>query len=990
MMPQLVADPPDVLLSMVEQIEPLLWLGFVGNLYCMSHLRLHLTRHCQVCGYTGSDAEDLRLHLHAVHPVHLQECQYLIEMFNWCMFMEWGCFCNPSPGWGELHHECVGLIQLALIVATFGWQVVLPWTYTSQEVVGLLCNMLPCQALQRVTMNMLTRNFHRLWEDTELLQMLKTYCLVCQEPVTLSHIQAHLVVAHQITEDRLKYVTHQLSALFAQLSLAEERCDWCNELLHTYLDADDALQVDVHAHLQKCPMITQFAMLLMHPRWSAPALQPLTWASQERICENRRKHELKMWQFNVSNSDTYGQSLEPTAQCGILLLEDQLLAECVKYQCLLCSKVFFSNLKLCEHLHKQHNFSQLQTHMCYQRLAQRCTSPCSFCGLKQHSQQCPVLLNLSVFLLNGYGLRGLGRHRLGIQDLGQPSDEGSNGQAGNLFSGQGGQQRQQTSSNRSQTGSQRTLSFYLHHDGVHGSAGDAMPSSVATRGHAQQSPTGESVPVASGPRPREHSPPDDGDQPHLAPAGRQTGPIETPSCSVHDAGDGATAEEADGGHAYGGAVPGLQVLSFGEGRPQQDNALSALEPPTQMPGAHGADLPPHHRGAPQPAEHLASDGRPSGDTSFPQSEKDGRQQGDHAGSPMGMDGGTTPRSGAVARSCQIGLSQFLAAHPGPSTSTGPRENTAGQTDSEGDLILLPIFLNSTGTACFANAVILCLCWQTLLSNGFEPSCWKHGYAMLRTIFCANHLPLDLTKMDPFRWLLLGTWTVESFRSQQDACEFAVYILHVMQPQLLHCGWVTRPALLAPGDEALQLEKGTRFTPVALSYTDHTADACTLQALVEFWHDHQGFCRAAEKAGQQLILSLDRFNPDSGTKCDQKIDLLTLGIDFPCFSNSAGDITMEHFEICAITYHLGLTPHSGHYRAVVRYRNMWMNYEDGRPPDKHHTLPDQILRNSCMFWMVRKTPENARTMETEDPSVFRSFSTLTRAGDAEVAQEDSTI
>ena len=98
MMPQLVADPPDVILSTVEQVEPLLWLGYVGNLYCMSHLRLHLTRHCQVCGYTGNDAEDLRLHLHAVHPVHLQDCQYLIEMFTWCMFMEWGCFCNPSPG----------------------------------------------------------------------------------------------------------------------------------------------------------------------------------------------------------------------------------------------------------------------------------------------------------------------------------------------------------------------------------------------------------------------------------------------------------------------------------------------------------------------------------------------------------------------------------------------------------------------------------------------------------------------------------------------------------------------------------------------------------------------------------------------------------------------------------------------------------------------------------------------------------------------------
>lgn len=253
--------------------------------------------------------------------------------------------------------------------------------------------------------------------------------------------------------------------------------------------------------------------------------------------------------------------------------------------------------------------------------------------------------------------------------------------------------------------------------------------------------------------------------------------------------------------------------------------------------------------------------------------------------------------------------------------------------------------------------------------------------MLRTIFSANHLPVDLTKMDPFLWLLLGTWTVESFRSQQDACEFAIYLLHVMQPEYLHCGWVTRPALLAPGDVDFRQEKGERFTPVSLPYIDHAAAECTLQALVDFWHDPQGVCRAAEKAGKQIILALDRFNPDTGRKCDQKIVLPTLGLDFPCFCNHEGDIAMDHFEICAITYHLGRTPHSGHYRAVVRYRDMWMNYEDGRPPDKHQTLPDHILRNCCMFWLIRR-PELARTMQTEDPAVFRSFGTITRDGDPE--------
>ena len=988
MMPLLVAEPPDVILSVVEQIEPLLWMGFAQNLYSKSQLRLNLTRHCQVCGYTGMNAEDLRLHLHAVHPVHLQECQYLIELFNWCMFMDMGCFCNPSPGWGELHHECVGLTQLALIAASYGWQVVLPWPYTSQELISLLGNLLPCPALQRISMTMMTRNFHQLWDDTELLTMLATNCLVCQESVELSHIQAHLVVAHQVTADRLKYVTHQLSVVFDQLSMAEERCDLCNELLHTYLDADDALQVDVHAHLQKCPMITQLAMLLMHPRWSVPALQPLTWASQERICENRRKHELKLWQFNVSTSDTYGQSLDPVTQCGLQFLQDPLIGESVHYQCLLCSKTFFSPNKMRSHLHQQHNFHQMQTYMCYYRLALRCTDPCQFCGLKQHQQQCHVLLNLAVFLINGYGIRGIGRHRLGHEDLGQPSDEGTDVQFGHHSSGQQRQRsRRQAAQDRPQDRSQRSLDFGVNDNGPYGGAWNLVSPCAETRGYDQQPPSGESVHAPPGTRPWERPPTADGRQSHMASTGGENNSIEAPVGPDHDPGAGASLEDADGCDADSGIVPGLQVLSSGEGRHQSVHAVSPLESSAQMPGANGADMFAHHGSAPKFAEHYEVAGGPSSDTSFSQSEEGPGHQGESAGSAVDLDSGTTPRPGAVARGGQIGLSQFLAAHPSASSPTRIGAHTAGQTDPEGDVIHIPIFMNSTGTACFANTVVICLCWMTLLSNGFEPSFWRHGYAMLRTIFSANHLPVDLTKMDPFRWLLLGTWTVESFRSQQDVCEFAQYLLHVMQPQFLHCGWVTRPALLATGDEALPLEKGQRFTPVSLSYIDHTADTCQLQSLVDSWHDSQGFCRAAEEVGHQMILTLDRFNPDTGMKCTQLIDLQQFDIHFPCFTNLTGDITMDRFEICAIIYHIGQTPHSGRYRAMVRHQNCWMNYDDGRPPDRHQLIPETVLRNCCMFWIVRPTLDTDRTMQTEHPARFRSFSTLTRAGDGDLTTEE---
>ena len=978
LMPQLLAEPPDQILSVVEQIEPLLWLGFAHNLYCKSALKMNLTMHCQVCGYSGNNAEDLRNHLHAMHPVHLQESLYLKELFLWAMFMEMGCFCNPSPGWGTLHHECVGLQQLAIIAASFNWQVVIPWPFTTQELTALLADLLPCVDFQRISMALMTRNFHLLWDDTALLTMLAHRCLICQEPVELSHIQAHLVVHHQITADKLKYLTHQLSAVFAQLSLEEERCDWCNDLLPTYLDAEDVLRVDPYAHLQKCPLISQLALLLMHPRWSKPALQSLTWASQEQIAETRRLHELKNWQFNVSTSDTLGLSLELTAQCGLQMMEDVMFAEMMKFKCLLCGKAFFYHQHMTKHLNTEHNFLQYQTYLCYHRLALRCQEPCQFCGLKQHSAQCPTLLNLAVFLLNGYGIRGRGRHRCGVQDLGQLVDESPDGQPWHFATIR---QRQQKTQERSK-GSQNQISIGFDDSSANGHIGQSLSSGLEARGHHQQPPPGEPVfaPFCTGRR--EHSPPDAGHQQGLAPTDGEAGTSQAPFGGHHDDRIGASASDVDEGHADGSTVSGLQELPPCEGRPRQDDAVPPMEPSETLPRTDGPTQSSDCRSPQEPSEHPEVVGRPSGHSALPQPEEVERRSSSSAIDPMDMDSGVPHQSRTVASSGPIGLSQFLAAHPSTSSTTRDGQISACKADPEDTVICIPIFSNSTGTACFANVVVISLAWMALLANGDDSSQWVHGFELLRNIFNANHRLMDLPKFGPFVWLLLGDWSVESFQAQHDVCEFAIYILHIMQPQFLHCSWVTRPARLAPGDDIMPSEKGSRYTPVQLAYADHTSDSCQLQTLIDLWNDRQGLCRAIEEVGFQLILMLDRYNPETQTKCQQKIGISNNRVRFPCFHNSDGDVGYDIFEICAIIYHLGNSPLSGHYRTALRYQQHWMIYDDGKVPDRVCELPDNVMRNCVMFWLIRPTAASARTMETEDPRLFRSFGTVTRDATSE--------
>ena len=613
-----------------------------------------------------------------------------------------------------------------------------------------------------------------------------------------------------------------------------------------------------------------------------------------------------MWQFNVSTPDTFGVSLELTAQCGLQLLEDALIADSVTHKCLLCGKAFFLTHQMIKHLHFEHNFLQFQTHMCYHRLALRCADPCQFCGLKEHQAQCPALLNLAVFLINGYGIRGLGRHRCGQQDLGQFVDEGTDGQFGHCSTSA---KRWQKAQDRSQK--QTKLCF---HNSADGGSGHTVPPGLEARGHHQQSPSGESVPVTSGTREGKHPTFDDGCQPHLAPAGGEINSTPTSPCPDHDGGNGPTPSEVDGCDSNRRPFPGLQSVSFDTGRPRQDNAVPALEPSAQMFGTNRAAGIAHPGSQPQPQEHLATIGsRSKGDTSISQFEETRNGNGVAASTSVDLDSGASKYAGTVARSGQTGLSQFLATCSSASPPSGFGAHTIGQDSDEGHVIHIPVFMNSTGAACFANVVVICIAWLTLLSNGDDPSQWVHGYELLRNVFLAGHIPMDLPKFDPFLWLLLGEWSVESFRIQHDVCEFATYLLNVMQPHFLHCSWVTMPERLAPGDASMPSEKGSRFSPIQLAYVDHLADSVQLQSLIDLWHNPRGLCRAAEEVGYQLILMIDRFNPETFTKCQQKIEITHNSVRFPYFSGLEGAVIFETF-LQFVQSFFTLDPH--HYLATI--------------------------------------------------------------------------
>jgi len=256
-----------------------------------------------------------------------------------------------------------------------------------------------------------------------------------------------------------------------------------------------------------------------------------------------------------------------------------------------------------------------------------------------------------------------------------------------------------------------------------------------------------------------------------------------------------------------------------------------------------------------------------------------------------------------------------------------------------------------GNICFANAFVVCQAWVTILAGAMDPTWWPlGGFELFRSVTTASVLPLNLLIFQPFLWLLTDGWTITNMDRQQDVAEFAHWFLMRTKPLFVNCEWVAR--FLRDGLEnepSVRHEQGHRFGLISL-HINPQLDTCSLQHLIELWHDYLGLCRAASKERRVILLHLSRFLPNLDHKCNQRV-IFSNTVTFPCFIGDSADFHFKQYLVCGFVFHLGASPHSGHYRAAVRCRNQWLLYEDGTIPEKHVDLPDMALRNSILFWLL---------------------------------------
>ena len=89
------------------------------------------------------------------------------------------------------------------------------------------------------------------------------------------------------------------------------------------------------------------------------------------------------------------------------------------------------------------------------------------------------------------------------------------------------------------------------------------------------------------------------------------------------------------------------------------------------------------------------------------------------------------------------------------------------------------------------------------------------------------------------------------------------------------------------------------------------------------------------------------------------------------------MSLDVFQFCGVVFHLGHSPHSGHYRTGLRFQDDWLLYDDGKLPDRVHELLETVYRNCILHWLVRPDPENVRTMNEAGPEIpiLRSAASL---------------
>ena len=616
------------------------------------------------------------------------------------------------------------------------------------------------------------------------------------------------------------------------------------------------------------------AQLLTYPMWHQRPFEMGEWPNPDEVDRSRYRLEMQLTQFNVRTSateDQLGLSFETLALCGLCMISDHTFLELLRYRCLMCGKAFFCQWKFFSHL-QQHNFRQLDTYLCYHRLQLRLNididTACKFCEQRAHllslGYRCVPLYNLALFLCNGSPTSGINlEERAHCRPDGLPRDP--------VY---GGTKTEESQGSQKSDQRQEIRAFLLRR--AHGHGG---PTGIEDGGHGPTTAAGTSVCDAFSTWPGEHHSGLVGGIGEVAPGGEDYISPTHPSLTDGPDAPGEGREDRQlqpTGHTVEG------VPSSGSDQQPGQHAVPEMEPQQQeveaLEGCHNDDP----GDGPYPPELAPLGPGSNDDPQVPCADKD--HGGVGPGCAMAVASEQPQQHRSLAFGSTIVLSQYLASDQGANTATIDRQNSPVEehpTNPEPKSVRILVNHNN---CCYANACVLCLTWVTVLMGAIDPTYWPAGgFELFRNMTTDSWLPLNLTIFKPFLWLMGAGfgWSIGDLDIQQDAVEFCQWFLQRTKPTFIDSSWSAQHLRqLGPEDLRDGSEKGAQHGVIILPIFDPLLASCTLQHLIDVWHNPLGLCRGAMQVGSVLTIQISRYFALQ-PKCTQRIDFDVL-VRFPVF------------------------------------------------------------------------------------------------------------
>ncbi|CAE7413734.1 unnamed protein product, partial [Symbiodinium microadriaticum] len=243
-------------------------------------------------------------------------------------------------------------------------------------------------------------------------------------------------------------------------------------------------------------------------------------------------------------------------------------------------------------------------------------------------------------------------------------------------------------------------------------------------------------------------------------------------------------------------------------------------------------------------------------------------------------------------------------------------------------------LQNAGAMCYLNAGLLALL-HAINQTAQVPEELRF-IQKLGNNAAERGIALSLSRMNGIR-KLAPNWVFST--EQKDAAE----LLHEMFSRMrdLQVIWDTRAATV----EGVRLRtQGTLPIPVPMPYT---RDSVSLQEILTAWSCAGDEATALVASAELVCVQLGRYHPQG--KSFGIVDMPE-ALQLPVFQDDSS-IQWINYTITGAIIHLGRSPTTGHYRALLKVRHSWWLTDDNREAEGIN-LHDGHHRNVYLIFMRR--------------------------------------